>query len=129
MENRFGVDTSNLTLKLVNGDYWLTSSLESDLDFETEGIRAIRVMDIGLKPTTYLLQLLESQITENIAEISREELEVLAKEDGLIEKKMGEKGYVALEFEGRIIGCGFYMDELISSRIPEGRMKELVNSI
>ena len=129
LENRFGVDSSELSLKQVNGDFWITSSEQSNLDFETEGIRAIRVMDIGLKPTTYLLQLLDEKICKNIAEVEREELEALAKEDGLIERKMSEKGYVALKFRGRVIGCGFYMDELISSRIPEGRMQELVDSI
>ena len=128
LRSRFEADTSDLMLKKVNGDYWLTSSENSDLEFETEGIRAIRVMDIGLKPTTYLLQLLDDRINENIAEISEEELKVL-EEGGMIQREMSGKGYVALKFQGRVIGCGFYMDELISSRIPEGRMTELVDSL
>jgi NOL1/NOP2/fmu family ribosome biogenesis protein len=128
LKERFGADASDLTLKKVNGDYWLTSSLQSDLEFETEGIRAVRVMDIGLKPTTYLLQLLDDNITRNIVELDRGELEIL-EEGGMVQREMGEKGYVALKFENRVIGCGLYKDELVSSRVPEGRMKEVVNSI
>lgn len=128
LEERFAVDVSELTLKLVNGDFWLTSSSDSNLEFETEGVRAIRVMDIGLKPTTYLLQLLDEAISKNITEVSKEELEVL-ENGGLIQREMGEKGYIALKFEDRIIGCGLYKDELVSSRIPEGRLKELVDSL
>lgn len=128
LKDRFGVDVSDLTLKKVNGDYWLASSLQSDLEFETEGIRAVRVMDIGLKPTTYLLQLLDDKITCNVIDLDKKELETL-EEGGMIQREMDEKGYVALKFEDRIIGCGLYKDELVSSRIPEGRMKELVDSI
>ena len=129
LQDRFGVDTSGLTLRQVNGDYWLTSPKQSTLEFKTEGVRAIRVMDIGLKPTTYFLQLIENRIEKNVTEVSYEELEILAKEEGLIQKDMNDKGYIALKFDGRVIGCGFYMDGLISSRIPEGRMKELLECI
>jgi NOL1/NOP2/fmu family ribosome biogenesis protein len=128
LKDRFGVDVSDLTLKKVNGDYWLTSSQQSGLEFETEGIRAVRVMDIGLKPTTYLLQLLDDKITCNVIDLDKKELETL-EEGGMIQREMDEKGYVALKFEDRIIGCGLYKDELVSSRVPEGRMKELVDSI
>lgn len=128
LKNRFGIDTDNITLKKVSGDIWLTSNKKSELKFETEGIRAVRVMNIGLKPTTYLLQLLDEEISKNLVEINQEELETLEK-GGMIQRKMNKKGYVALKFQGRVIGCGLYKDELVSSRIPEGRMEELVNSI
>lgn len=128
LKKRFGVDTGEISLKEVSGDIWLTSSVESELEFETEGIRAVRVMDIGLKPTTYLLQMLDQDLTRNVVELDREELETL-EEGGMIQRKMDEKGYVALKFEDRVIGCGLYKDELVSSRVPEGRMKELVDSI
>jgi len=129
LQDRFGVDTSDLNLRQVNGDYWLTSPKQSTLEFKTEGVRAIRVMDIGLKPTTYLLQLLEDRIEKNVADVSYQELEILAKEEGLIQREMKDKGYIALKFEGRVIGCGFYMDGLISSRIPKGRLEELLQCV
>ncbi|QGA80574.1 hypothetical protein [Candidatus Nanohalobium constans] len=127
LEERFGVETKELTLKEISGDFWLTSSEESNLEFETEGIRAVRVMDIGLKPTTYLLQLLDDEISRNVIEVNEKEMKTL-EEGGMIQRTMGKKGYIALKFQGRVIGCGLYKDELVSSRIPEGRMKELVDS-
>ena len=85
-------------------------------------------MDIGLKPTSYFLQLIQDEIEKNRVDVSREELEALLTGD-MIEYSGLEKGYVALFFEDRCIGCGFYMDELISSRVPEGRGKELSKAL
>ena len=109
-----------------NGDFWYCR--EPQERYETNGIRAVRDMDIGLKPTTYFLQLIEDKIEENRVDLSIEELEALLTGE-MIEYSGLEKGYVALFFEGRCIGCGFYMDELISSRVPEGRGEELLNTL
>lgn len=109
-----------------NGDFWYCR--EPQERYETNGIRAVRDMDIGLKPTTYFLQLIEDKIEENRVDLSIEELEALLTGD-MIEYSGLEKGYVALFFEGRCIGCGFYMDELISSRVPERRGLELLNTL
>jgi len=127
LRDRFGVDTGEINLEKINGDYWLCSEEKSGLETETRGIRAVRDMDIGLKPTTYLLQLIQHQINENVAEVSKEDLKAFQREE-MIQREMNEKGYVALKFNDRVIGCGFYMGDLISNRIPEGRLKELVES-
>ena len=127
MDERFGVDPQKIKLESINGDYWFCSEADSGFQKETRGIRAVRDMDIGLKPTTYFLQLLQEDITENIVKISREELNAF-NENQMIERDISEKGYVALKFDGRIIGCGFYMDGLVSNRIPEGRLQELVDT-
>ena len=124
LEERFGIDPRGELY--YNGDYWYCR--EPEKRYETNGIRAVRDMDIGLKPTTYFLQLIEDEIERNKVDISREELEALIEGD-MIERELDEKGYVALFFEDRCIGCGFYMDELISSRIPEGRGNELVGTL
>jgi len=108
------------------GDYWYCRQPEER--YETNGIRAVRDMEIGLKPTTYFLQLIEHKVDRNRVEVSREELEALI-EGSMIQFSGLEKGYVALFFEDRCLGCGFYMDELISSRIPEGRGEELLDTI
>lgn len=128
MEERFGVDADTINLERVNGDYWLCSEETSGLETETRGIRAVRDMDIGLKPTTYLLQLLQDEISKNVIELSQKDLESF-NEDEMIEREMSKKGYVALKFQDRIIGCGFYMDGLVSNRIPEGRLQELVDAL
>ena len=108
------------------GDYWYCR--QPDEEYETNGIRAVRDMDIGLKPTTYFLQLIEDKIKRNKLDLNRGELESLLKGD-MIEYSGFEKGYVALFFQNRCIGCGFYMDELISSRVPQGRGEELLSSL
>ncbi|WP_347720346.1 hypothetical protein [Candidatus Nanohalovita haloferacivicina] len=131
MEERFGVnqeDLEGLQLKEISGDIWLCSEEESGYETETKGIRAVRVMDIGLKPTTYLLQLLQDEISKNKVAVSEEEFRDLLNGQ-MIERELDEKGYVAIEFDGRVIGCCFYMDNLISSRIPEGRGSELLGAL
>lgn len=130
LEDRFGVERSDLEefrLEKVSGDVWLVSrELKTGMEVETHGIRFIRVMDIGLKPTTYGLQLLGDRIKKNVVELDREDLVTLLEREEMLERKGFKKGYVALEFEGRIIGCGFYKDRKVSSRVPKGRGKELL---
>lgn len=124
VNERFGAELDSEFY--YKGDYWCCR--EPEERYETNGIRAVRDMDIGLKPTTYFLQLIEDKIEKNKVSLSRPELEALLTGD-MIEYSGLEKGYVALFFEGRCIGCGFYMDELISSRVPEGRGEELLNAL
>jgi NOL1/NOP2/fmu family ribosome biogenesis protein len=131
VKERFGVDIEEmegLKFREVSGDIWLASEDKKSLEAETQGIRAVRVMDIGLKPTTYFLQLLDDELSRNVVEVTQEEFEALLGGD-MIERFMDEKGYVAVSFEGKVFGCGFYMDELVSSRIPEGRAKELLGTL
>lgn len=129
LKERFGVtreDISEYDLKQVSGDIWIVSDgLETGLEVETYGIRFIRVMDIGLKPTTYGLQLIEEQIEKNVVELDQEEMIDMLDRERMVPREMEEDGYVALKYEGRIVGCGFYKGEKVSSRIPKGRSKEL----
>ena len=124
VKERFGAELNGEFY--YNGDFWYCR--EPEERYETNGIRAVRDMEIGLKPTTYFLQLIQDKIEKNKIDLSRVELETLLNGD-MIEREMSEKGYVALFFENRCIGCGFYMDELISSRVPEGRAEELLKSL
>lgn len=133
LEERFGIprgDLEEFRLKEVSGDVWIVSrELETKLEVKTYGVRFIRVMDIGLKPTTYGLQLLGDRIEENVVELEKEEIVKLLERKEMVEREGFEKGYVALEFDGRIIGCGFYKDEKVSSRVPKGRGKELLDML
>jgi NOL1/NOP2/fmu family ribosome biogenesis protein len=127
-EERFAVSRGDLEeFEVVkrSGDFWLVSDAEEpDLEYETEGIRFLRDTGNFLKPTTYGLQILESRISRNRVKLDREEfLDLLDGE--MIQRDLGEKGYVALEYEGRVFGCGLYKDGLVSSRVPKGRAKEL----
>ncbi|PSH00134.1 MAG: hypothetical protein BRC28_01020 [Nanohaloarchaea archaeon SW_4_43_9] len=128
LEERFGVDGEELSfrMKKISGDYWVHTGTEESLQCETRGIRCIRDTDRALKPTTYALQLLEDHIDKSIIEVDKAELIDLLGRKEMIERTLDmEEGYVAIMFGGRVIGCGMYKDEKVSSRIPKGRSKEL----
>lgn len=127
-EDRFGVskeDLENHKILKKSGDFWLTSDAdEPGLKYETEGVRFLRDTGSYLKPTTYGLQILNDKISRNVVELDEEDLLTLLDGD-MIEREMREKGYVALIYQGEVIGCGLYKDGLVSSRVPKGRGKEL----
>ncbi|MFT4893016.1 MAG: NOL1/NOP2/sun family putative RNA methylase [Candidatus Nanohaloarchaea archaeon] len=128
LERRFGVRKEDLTgfrIQKISGDYWLHTEKGIDLEFETKGIRCLRDTGRGLKPTTYILQLLEDEIEKNIVEVDKEELIDLLDRRKMIDREMEDEDYVALKYQGRIIGCGYYKNEKVSSRIPKGRSGEL----
>jgi len=112
-----------------SGDVWIVSSeTETELEVETSGIRFLRSTGQGLKPTTYALQLLGQHIDKNVVEVNQEQFEMLLKREGMVDKQVDEEGYVALKFDDRIVGCGFYKDSVVSSRIPKGRSEQLLQS-
>jgi NOL1/NOP2/fmu family ribosome biogenesis protein len=132
-KERFGVPREALgKFEIVkrSGDFWLVSEAEEQVfEYETSGVRFLRDTGNFLKPTTYGLQILEDKISRNCVEIDLDELMVLLEGD-MIQRDLEEdadssEGYVALEHQGRIFGCGLYKDGLVSSRIPKGRGKEL----
>jgi len=133
LEERFGVteeDLERYRLKFKSGDIWLTSNeMETELDVETYGFRFLRFTGKGLKPTTYGLQVLEGKLEKNVVEVDRKELEGLLKRERMIDRDLDENGYVGIKFQGRMIGCGFYAKDVVSSRIPKGRGKELLEII
>lgn len=131
LEDRFGISKEELgNYKIIKkaGDFWLTSrDSEPNLEYETVGIRFLRDTGKYIKPTTYGLQILGDEITSAKITVSKDELTTLLDGD-MIERELGiEKGYVAIIFDGRVVGCGLYKDELVSSRISTGRAGELKN--
>lgn len=133
IRERFGVEKADLegfSIRRVAGDYWLISNqVDTKLDVETYGFRFVRITGRGLKPTTYGLQFLGDRISKNMVELDKQEfLDLLNRED-MIPREMEEKGYVALKFEDQIVGCGYYMNKTVSSRIPKGRGEELAGII
>lgn len=131
IEQRFGVKKSeieNYDIKRVAGDYWLISNqVDTDLEVETHGFRFVRITGRGLKPTTYALQFLGEKVSDNTVELNKEEFLDLLNRTEMVPREMENEGYVALRYEGQIVGCGYYMNEKVSSRIPKGRGKELAD--
>lgn len=129
LEERFGVrefDLEGYELRERSGDLWLVSKdVETNLNIEVHGVRLIRFTGIGLKPTTYGLQMLDPYIEKNTVKMSKEETVKMLKREEMIERSLDEEGYVALKFSGLTIGCGFYRDGKVSSRVPNSRGEEL----
>lgn len=127
LDDRFGVDPADaepLVLIERSGDYWLASPHPVEGDVETRGFRFVRVQQIGLKPTTYALQFLGDRIMKNRVSLSRQQLQALL--DGeMVEADADSEGYVALVYEGRVVGCGMYRNGTVSTRIPKGRAQHL----
>lgn len=127
-QERFGVSREDLEDHKIlkkSGDFWLTSDVdEPELEYKTEGVRFLRDTGNYLKPTTYGLQILGEKISRNTVKLEKKELVELLNGD-MIERDLEKKGYVALMYEGEIVGCGLYKDGLVSSRVPKGRGNEL----
>ena len=68
-------------------------------------------------------------INKNKVQVNREEFKKLLNREMIQKKRKESKGYVAIEYDGRVMGCGLYKDELVSTRIPKGRSKELRKAI
>ena len=135
LSNRFGIEKrllDNYELVENSGDIWIVSTGIEDyekLEVETYGIRFLRITGRGMKPTTYGLQLIENSIERNIVEVDKDELKLLLARKEMIPRDLEEDGYVAIKYEENIIGCGFYKENVVSSRIPKGRSKELLKII
>ncbi|MFB6199350.1 MAG: hypothetical protein ABEJ83_00605 [Candidatus Nanohaloarchaea archaeon] len=129
LEEQFNVSRDELSCYRFEeraGSLWLVSEkLETELETQTKGIRALRDRDQGLKPTTYFLQLLGDKIKRNMVKVDRDEALKLLRREEMIERDLGQEGYVALRYEGRVLGCGFYKNGKVSSRIPKARSQEL----
>jgi NOL1/NOP2/fmu family ribosome biogenesis protein len=89
----------------------------------------LRSTDRGLKPTSYGLQLLGDFIEKNRFEATRAQLKRLLAREEMFDADLEENGYVAIVFNDRVIGCGFYAKGVVSSRIPKGRSEELMESL
>lgn len=133
LEETFGIgpsDLPHLDIEERNGDYWLVAEdRPEEYDEQVSGIRALRTLDIGLKPTTYLVQLLGDSIGRNVVELSKEEFHKLLAREEMIPRDLEDETYVALKYDGRVFGCGYFKDGVVSSRIPKGRSNELLEII
>lgn len=89
----------------------------------------MRTTKYGYKPTTYALQIIGDRINKNKVQVDKEEFKKLLNREMIQKKRKESKGYVAIEYKGRITGCGLYKDELVSTRIPKGRSKELRKAV
>ena len=109
----------------VEGDE--AETLET-LDYESVGLPLMRIGGEHDKPTTDALQLFGDAVRKNSVELDVEDArEFVRGED--IEIEFGEDevdlGYVVVNHEGEVLGCGLYFPGELRSQIPKGRRVEL----
>ena len=126
--SRFDVDDNfwdDFKVHEKGNSLWITSSnIELLENFVASGIRALRIMNHGFKPTTYILQFLNHEINKNVVNLSHEELKVLIFDREVIKTDL-PRGYVALRYEEEVIGCGLRDSKGLRSQIPKGLAREL----
>ncbi|MDY6770870.1 MAG: hypothetical protein SV186_02825 [Candidatus Nanohaloarchaea archaeon] len=126
--DRFGVDEDawdGYGFHERGGDIWLVSDdVELREEFVAVGIRLLRDTGIGLKPTTYGLQVLADELQDRVVDLDEAELERLVFDRETLATEL-DGGYVALRFRGRIIGCGLVSSRGLETQIPKGRAQDL----
>jgi len=128
-QNRFNVEEkfwNNRNFYEKGNSIWMASQkVDQRKDSLASGIRTLRYIGGKVKPTTYILQILDEKIKKNIKRLNGKEAEILILERKPIEASF-DPGYVALKLEGKVIGCGLmnYQNEL-KTQISKNRTKEL----
>ena len=124
---RFGVEELPGRVVERGDSLWLTTAPEmpNGIKIHSLGIRLLRKQKKGLKPTSFGLMLLGDRIRAQRVNLSRSDLENLLQGRTLTRKDL-TPGYVALCFEGDVLGCGHVKGGLLRCQIPRGRRQELL---
>ncbi len=94
------------------------------------GIPLMRIIrEDVFKPTSWGLIFLDREIKKNRVELDKITLKEFL-ERGKIKlnqiKEECEDGFVAISFEGKIIGCGVLKNNILYQKLPNARRKELL---
>ena len=124
---RFGVEELPGRVVERGDSLWLTTAPEvpEGVKVHSLGIRLLRKQKKSLKPTSFGLMLLGDRIRAQRVNLSRSDLENLLQGRTLTRKDL-TPGYVALCFEGDVLGCGHVKGGLLRCQIPRGRRQELL---
>lgn len=82
------------------------------------GLPVLRKMGRHVKPTTAALQRFGSWATRHRLELSAAQVQSLVQQDVLPLQLDLQPGYVILQHEEHILGCGLYTPGLLRSQIP-----------
>ncbi len=102
-----------------------TKKMNLDRNFTACGIRTLRIINDYLKPTTYILQILDKKIEKNTKNLNENEFQKLVLKREPIESSK-TPGYISLKFKSHIIGCGLInSNQRLKTQISKERTKEL----
>ncbi len=98
------------------------------------GLRILRKVPNGWKPTTPALQFFDRYITRHRVELSEEHWRQLLSGQGIDCVREGiptdglTPGYVALTLNGVVVGCGFFNGRFLSHQLSKTRAAELAEA-
>lgn len=128
-ESRFGVDRALLEGFVFydrKDDVWAVSSLPPP-GIESRrppGLRVLRRTPDGLKPTSTVLILLNDRIVTSRVELDQSDLRSVLLGQRLKSAEGDE--YVAICYDGAVVGCGRIRRGELQAMIPTGRRRELL---
>ncbi|MEM2566840.1 MAG: hypothetical protein QXY85_08490, partial [Candidatus Nitrosocaldus sp.] len=110
---------------------WVTSADLSCADVlgkvSSIGMRLAHIMDGRFKPTSYALMWLQPHIKSGIVSVTLDELVKLLLGQSVKLRSDNTRGFVAIAFEGDILGCGFFTGDELRCEMPKGRRAELLD--
>jgi len=132
-ERRFGVGREildRITFLTLRDEIWAcTSTPPAGITSErSPGLRALRRQGDRLKPTSTFLIALGDRITSARINLEPEALRHLLLGQRLPVSST-EHGYVALCFQGDVVGCGRIHNGILQALIPTGRRRELLGAL
>jgi hypothetical protein len=128
---RFGVPPTAFAeavfIEPSNGEIWIASTLPPGglHPRRPPGLRALRRAPAGLKPTSAFLVSIGPLVASACLTFDTDPLRQL-----LLGRRIPcphSDGYVALAYDGLILGCGLVADGIVHCLIPTGRRQELLD--
>lgn len=90
------------------------------LEPETVGLRLARYTNLGLKPSTFALQVFGRSASRNVARVSYEEAVRFLRGEEIHRTFDVEPGYVIVQLEDTPLGCGLYKGTgVLMSLVPK----------
>ena len=130
--NRYGISepfVDRLRFTVRGDEIWATTAPETEWETiasRPPGIRALRMLPRGVKPTSGFLVFLGSEVRSARVEIEdQKELEQLLL--GRSSPSEREDGYVAVSFCGDVIGCGEVRHGKLRALLATGRRNTLLH--
>lgn len=129
--SRFGVPESAFEsaafTESAGGEIWISSNVSAGgLGVRRPpGLRALRRTPAGLKPTSAFLVAIGPLVAASRVEVDVHVLRLLLL--GRRTPTAGADGYVALSYDGDVLGCGLVADGVVHCLIPTGRRRELLD--
>jgi len=108
--------------------YGLLSRLASaeaiaSLRLQNAGLPILRKMPTHLKPTTAAIQRFGPQATKHIVNMTADQMQVLLRTGLIAYDSVLQPGYVILQQDGHVLGCGLVTPGQLRSLIPKWLVK------